>query len=126
MATVTDDLHTRAVNWILSRDTGLSSEAIWGHMMGGTEIRYESWCHPHDPDDLGRCLRLLEKIPEWKPRVPEMAARSEAWAALVPEWDALARSMADEVGINWEKKRSAPRTYELMRSALSRATSPKE
>lgn len=37
------------------------------------------------------------------------------WAALVARWDDLAASMEAEVGIDWTKGKSAPRTYELMR-----------
>lgn len=106
-------IEQRAIQWIVSRDTGDSSKAIWAHMMGAQKPDL-GWPHPYDPDDLGRCLRLLRLIPEWKPRLPEMSKRSKAWAALVSHWDELAAMMNDEVGLDWEKGRSAPRTYERM------------
>lgn len=46
--------------------------------------------YPSDGDDLGRCLRLLDLMPEWKPRMVEMTAVSPYWAALVKHWDELA------------------------------------
>lgn len=74
-----------------------------------------------DSSDLGRCLRLLELFPEWKPRVGEMARYSAQWAALVERWDELAEMMADEVGIGWSKGKGkrAPRTYAAMKDALA-------
>ncbi len=107
------DLVQRATQWIVSRDTGMSSKAIWAHMMGAEP----EWnCGPADPADLGRCLRLLALIPEWKPRMGEMAAYGGEWAALIPHWDELAAMMADEVGIAWEKGRNAPKTFDRMQA----------
>lgn len=110
-----------AVTWITGKDTGLSSKAIWTHMVGSTEWSW-GWPHyPHDPDDLGRCLRLLELVPLWKLRIGEMARHNRQWAALVARWAELTSAMADEVGIDWSKGRSAPKTYALMRSILDEA-----
>lgn len=109
-----------AVLWLAGSDKGISSEAIWHHMTGINgapgHFRYSNW--PHDPADLGRCLRLLEAVPEWKPRIPEMSKYGKGWAALVPAWDVLENCMLNEVGINWEKGRSAPATYDLMKKTL--------
>lgn len=111
----------RLASWFSSDDTGISSQAIAAHMSGGTVDRW-GWGHPHDPADLGRCLRLLELFPEWKPRIGEMAKHGPEWAALVARWDEIANAMADEVGIAWEKGKSAPKTYALMRTAIRSAT----
>lgn len=111
------DIASRANAWIVGDDTGASSTAIWAHMMGAGAPRF-GWSYPLDPDDLGRCLRLLELIPEWKPRMPEMAARSKYWAALVGHWGTIAQSMTEEVGIDWSKGRRAPKTYALMKDVL--------
>lgn len=59
----------RALYWALSRDTGISSEAIAKHMTGSSTDRMSP---PSDADDRGRCIRLLELIPEWITRLPEM------------------------------------------------------
>jgi hypothetical protein len=76
----------RASAWITGHDTGASSKAIWAVMMGRELPRY---AYPSDDDDLGRCLRLLDAIPEWKPRLREMERVSPYWAALVQHWDEL-------------------------------------
>lgn len=114
------DVPQAALDWIASGDTGLSSEAIWAHMAGSRMLDNDrrGYSFPHDPDDLGRCLRLLDAVPEWKARIGEMAQHSPYWAALVARWDELAKCMEDEVGIAWQKGRSAPKTYALMREIL--------
>lgn len=110
-------IEQRAHQWIVSRDTGMSSQALWSHMMGVTP-RTKEYAHPWDPDDLGRCLRLLKLIPEWHRRIPEMAVHSTAWKRLAAHWDKIAQSMEDEVGIDCSKGRSASKTYDLMRKVL--------
>jgi len=112
------DAAARLISWLTSGDTGVSSKAIAAHMTGGEVDRTWGWGHPHDPDDLGRCLRLLALFPEWAPRIGEMAAHGAGWAGLVARWDEIAASMADEVGIDWSKGKSAPRTYKLMQAAI--------
>lgn len=62
----------RALYWALSGDTGTSSEAICAHMTGNTSKRRFGYGPPSDASDRGRCIRLLELIPEWIPRLPEM------------------------------------------------------
>ena len=48
-----------------------------------------------------------------------MRSLSADWEALVERWSEIAKSMDDEVGIDWSKDRSAPRTYELMKSVMA-------
>lgn len=81
------DIYQRAAVWALSGDTGASSSAIARHMLGVRGIS----CHsPRDSADLGRCLRLLDAVPEWRERMPEMAKYSPEWASIVGAWDELA------------------------------------
>lgn len=63
------DIEGRALFWALSGDTGISSEALAAHMSGYPNARMMP---PSDADDRGRCIRLLELIPEWLPRLNEM------------------------------------------------------
>lgn len=73
----------------------------------------------HKPfdNDLGRCLRLLEQIPEWKPRIKEMAVYGPGWSGQVEHCEELAATMADEVGIDWSKGKRAPVTFNAMQLA---------
>ena len=81
------------------REMGLSVHAI---ISGGTD-------HPHDPDDLLRCLAVSPAAPE------HMRTRSPEWAALVDHWDELRNLVEDE-----KPTGRAPRTYRLMRELLNR------
>lgn len=76
------------MNWILGRDTGLSSQTIWAVMMGAAEAPYGG-STPRDADDFGRCFRLLKHFPEWRDRLSEVAARFPEWGPLVREWAML-------------------------------------
>lgn len=76
------DTDRRAFAWLFGPTTGLSAECLWRTMMGvpepdGPRCRY----HPLDEADRGRCMALLEAVPEWRERLSEMRAVS-------PEWDA--------------------------------------
>lgn len=45
--------------------------------MLGLPMERHHAAYPHDPDDLNRCLLLLNLIPEWAPRIREMAQHSQ-------------------------------------------------
>jgi len=75
--------------------------------------------YPHDPDDLNRCLILLDAVPEFKPRMKELSSLSDEWSRLVCCWGDIEKSFISEVGLNWSKGHSAPRTHELMRDAIA-------
>ena len=81
----TEPFIARAASWLHGGDTGLSSEAIFHYMtlgvLGGAT--------PRNTSDLGRCVRLLDRFPEWQARMPEMARVSDDWAALMSIWDDL-------------------------------------
>lgn len=106
----------RAQAWLLNGRVGMSARAIYCHMTESQDK--ERWNHPHDPDDLNRCLLLLDLIPEWRPRMGEMAAHGKAWAGLSGIWDEIASTFLDEAGLDWGKAKSAPKTYALMKKAI--------
>ena len=69
-------INKRAYQWIVGLDTGLSSKVIWSVMMG-VETGWASL--PHDEDDYGRCIRLLQFIPEWQSRLDEVVEKYPEW-----------------------------------------------
>lgn len=107
------ELYSKVIEWLADGDTGTSSKTI-AFWLSKRLIYRNGPDVPSDPSDLGRCLRLLRAIPELRERLPEMAECSPQWAHMLTYWDEIEQSMIDEVGIDWEKGRSAPRTYELM------------
>ena len=96
----------RACPWITGPDTGASSKTIWGVMMCAP-VQWPS-C-PADPSDFGRCFRLLELIPEWRPMLPNVALTYPMWAGMVDAWEELEALWREECG-----QKTAPKLYKRM------------
>jgi hypothetical protein len=96
--------------WLNGCDTGISSRAIFALMTGRHDVA-RGWGtdHPHDPDDFGRCHRLLKKFPAWRARIWEMGALSSEWAQLANHWDELEALFEEE-----EPTGRAPKLYARM------------
>lgn len=97
------------VEWWHGTDTGLSSKCIWLHMRGGTERKD----HPLDPDDFGRCYRLLKLFPAWRKRIREMGEVSPQWRRLAKHWRELERLYEQELPTG-----TAPRLYARMQELI--------
>lgn len=111
----TKTVEQRALEWFASGDTGTSSETIARHMLGMEHKGQFGISEPADGGDLGRCLRLLAKIPEWEPRIAELAPLSNTWAALVPHWAELKALMIQEAGPEFAKYTPTPLTYKRIK-----------
>lgn len=107
-----------AVAWLANGSRGVSSNTMFTHLTGFNAMDGSDKSHPHDPDDLDRCLRLLAAVPELREKLPKMRTCSKKWAALVDNWNLIETCHLDEVGLGWTKARSAPVTYKLMRSVF--------
>jgi len=77
------------IEWLLSGDTGVSSKTICAVMTGSAKADSFGPDVPHDPSDFGRCYRLLQHFPEWRARLPEVAAAYPIWGPMVDAWDDL-------------------------------------
>lgn len=104
------------LHWLAQGETGRSSETMAFWLAFG--IKPSDASHPLDPADFDRCLRLLARAPELRPRLQQMDVLDRYWAALVKRWDDVEACHLDEVGLGWTKARSAPKTYDLMQSIL--------
>lgn len=71
--------------WLASDDVGASSKYMASVLRGKHHVNY---AHPHDAADFGRCVRLLDAVPEFRPLVNTMANKSPEWARLVDCWEA--------------------------------------
>lgn len=94
--------------WLTSGDTGTSSETIWHVMTLQAVTRVGLPC---DPSDFGRCHRLLEVMPEWRARLPEVASVIPAWTPLVDAWDELTALYLEELPSG-----SCPKLWARMRT----------
>jgi hypothetical protein len=84
--------------WAGSRDVGVSSATIWSVMTGRPSFYSDNYDAPYDPDDFGRCYRLLKLFPDWRKRMPEVAAKYPIWKGLVREWDRLTEMFENPKG----------------------------
>lgn len=100
------------IAWLASGDTGISSKAIWTVLMGRVVDKRELWGGgvPHDPDDFGRCYRLLKVMPSWRGRLAEVAAQLPHWKNLVEVWDELTGLYEEELPTG-----RCPKLYERMK-----------
>lgn len=76
------------IDWLMSGDTGTSSKTICSVMTGSDTPKFGPDV-PHDADDFGRCYRLLQLFPDWRRRLPEVAAVHPKWGPMVAAWDEL-------------------------------------
>jgi hypothetical protein len=109
----TQDLAIRVSRWMAGGDTVISSVCIAQTALGNYDVLRHAW-PPADPSDLGRCLRLLKLIPELRDAAFPRLRYDPQWAKLIAKWDELAAMMEEEVGIDWSKGGSAPKTYKFM------------
>lgn len=103
---------TKVIGWLLGNDTGVSSKVIVAFMTGNISSlseRYKS--APSDPSDLGRCLRLLEIMPEWEAHLPELAKKYRPWTHIVNKWQVLKELYNKELS---NEDGRALETYDLM------------
>jgi hypothetical protein len=105
------DLQQQVTIWLAKGQTGLSSLTM-AHWLAFAQPYHRS-SHPYDPDDLRRCLLLLDAAPLLRPELHLMAEVSTKWAALVARWDDLETLLRSELPSG-----RAPLTYELMQKVL--------
>ena len=76
------------IRWIIGEDHGLSSETIWGVIMGTPSHREMV---PYDCWDFGRCYRLLEHFNADKRKeiLNAVAYEYKDWRPIIENWDKL-------------------------------------
>ena len=112
------DLERAVLDWTYTGKTGRSSQAIAYTAVKGTPQSLFS--HPRDPDDLRRCLLLLDEVPAAAKALPTLAEASPMWAALAGSWDTLADSLREEWGPDLSNPgwKPASNTYKAMHALL--------
>ena len=113
-----DATQDAVLDWLSTGEVGESSKCMAMWLAFGKRTSGISGSHPHDPDDMDRCLKLLDRVPSLRMALPKMAELNKTWAALVARWDEIEAMQLDEIGLNWTKARSAPKTYALMKEVI--------
>lgn len=96
--------------WWHGTDTGKSSQTIMSVMSSHVPTDFFGLGSvPLDPDDFGRCHRLLERYPEFRPRLLEVASKFPEWTRLVERWDEITTLYIAELPDG-----KAPNTYKMI------------
>lgn len=87
--------------WLDSDDTG-SSSLFMAWVMTAGELRYwwgrktPEFAYPRDPDDLGRCIRLIRAAPELEDKLHLMRDTGPHWSAVADNWQRWVAMYDDE------------------------------
>lgn len=108
--------------WAAGRDTGTSSLTIYSAITG-KPTHHRGFDIPYDPDDFGRCYRLLKLFPAWREKLGETIKRCPPWKPFVEAWDELTALYELEVP---NHSGSAPRLYARMKELEKIAREPQK
>lgn len=102
--------------WLAHGAKGISSSTMFKYL-DGRDITGGWESHPSDPDDFGRCYKLLQAVPQWKTQLHEMSAVSPVWARLVDNWDKLTEMYEQNVREDWKNHKKIG-MFEFMQSLI--------
>jgi len=108
-------MQNKILLWFATGRVGVSSRAMASVLTGLPVNKSFFGNHPHDPDDLNRCLLFLKAVPEARDHLDKIAAISDVWKKLVDNWEVLEKTFLEEVGLDWCKGHKASKTYDLMK-----------
>lgn len=76
------------MEWLASRDTGISSKTMFAAITG---IPTGECDVPHDISDVGRCVRMLRKLPDLRPQIEKVMIQHKQWMPYIDCWKELER-----------------------------------
>ena len=109
-----ESIRDKAMWWISNGRVGMSSKTMWNFFLGNKNYPID---YPHDPDDFSRCYKLLQAVPEWKPRISELQSLSPQWKNLSDNWDKLTEMYEQNVKEQWVNSEKIG-MYEFMSKLL--------
>lgn len=119
-ATIEKSELENAVWWAENGEHGMSSKAMFNCLSKNLNIckfgNYENT--PSDPDDFGRCYKLLKAVPQWRLRLIELSVLSTGWKNLVENWDVLEKMYEQNVKYDWKNYKQIG-MYEFMEKLLN-------
>lgn len=75
--------------WMSYGEHGQSSKYMAWKLQNSRTHPYAEPARPYDPDDFGRCHKLLAMVPEFRGRMERMKECGPEWSDLVDHWDEL-------------------------------------
>lgn len=78
----------KALQWIVSGDTGISSKTMWAAIMG--VVPYDPDV-PYDGGDFGRCYRMCKACEATENDLKVVAVKFPYWKPIIDNWDKLCR-----------------------------------
>ncbi|MBP9794118.1 MAG: hypothetical protein KBC56_08980 [Flavobacterium sp.] len=105
--------------WLANGERGISANTIF-QTISGVQALKGNPSHPHDPDDFGRCYKLLQAIPEWRSQMNKLRRLSIAWDNLVENWDKLTEMYEQNKKEDW-KNHEKIGMYDLMQTLIKNA-----
>jgi len=96
--------------WAHGRDSGTSSLTIYSAITGHPSP-HGCFDVPHDPDDFGRCYRLLKLFPAWREKLAETINICKEWEPFVAAWDELTELYEEEM-----RNDVAPKLYKRLQA----------
>ena len=76
------------MEWLASRDTGISSKTMFAAITGVPTGECDV---PHDIADVGRCVRMLRKLPDLRPQIEKVMIKHKEWMPYIDCWKELER-----------------------------------
>lgn len=100
------------IDWFANGEVGASSKVLAATVVG---IPVERPSYPLDPDDLRRCVKFLEAVPQARRHLSKLRDIHPVWSDLIDNWRELERTLKEEMA---EGTGRAPRTYERMKQIV--------
>jgi len=63
------------MEWLASRDTGTSSKTMFSAITG---IPVDGYDVPYDIADVGRCVRMLRRLPDLRPQLEKVIIKHKS------------------------------------------------
>lgn len=93
----------RVSNWLVGDDTGASSIYLAASLFNLVRPQCD---YPHDPDDFGRCLRMLKRCSPSRGIDSMRVGHGPVWRAFAIDWERME---------NWYAKGRNDLLYEHMK-----------
>lgn len=109
---MSNNLAFKVLKWQSEFRVGISSATMASIACGLESNFYGSQFNPPlDPEDLRRCMDLVNEIPEIRGYFPIIAAKVSEFGPILKYWDELVSMLRDEMATGSGR---APRTYDFM------------